>query len=87
MATGITWVFALVGAFILLKVVDVVMGLRVTENDETDGLDLSQHGESGYNLEDDVFGGAISDSGSGHGSGHGAGAAIPASAKSIVAPA
>ncbi|MEA2733912.1 MAG: ammonium transporter, Amt family [Humisphaera sp.] len=87
LATGITWVIALVGAFVLLKLVDVVMGLRVTESDETDGLDLSQHGESGYNLEDDVFGGAISDSGSGHGSGAGAGSAIPASAKSIVAPA
>jgi len=86
-ATGITWVFALIGAFVLLKIVDVVMGLRVTESDETDGLDLSQHGESGYNLEDDVFGGAISDSGSGHGAAAGAGAAIPASAKSIVAPA
>jgi Amt family ammonium transporter len=87
LATWITWCIALVGAFILLKLVDVIMGLRVTESDETDGLDLSQHGESGYNLEDDVFGGAISDSGSSHGSGHGASAAIPASAKSIVAPA
>jgi Amt family ammonium transporter len=87
LATGLTWVVALVGAFILLKLVDVVMGLRVTESDETDGLDLSQHGESGYNLEDDVFGGAISDSGSGHASTAGASAAIPASAKSVVAPA
>ncbi|HEX8523690.1 MAG TPA: ammonium transporter [Tepidisphaeraceae bacterium] len=51
-ATGITWVIAIVGAFILLKLVDVVVGLRVTESDEYDGLDISQHGESGYNLED-----------------------------------
>jgi Amt family ammonium transporter len=87
LATGITWGIAAVGAFILLKLVDVVMGLRASESDETDGLDLSQHGESGYILEDDVFGGAISDSGAGHGAGHGASAAIPASAKSVVAPA
>jgi Amt family ammonium transporter len=86
-ATAITWVFALIGAFVLLKLVDVVMGLRVTESDETDGLDLSQHGESGYNLEDDVFGGAIATDGSSAGATAGAGAAIPASSKSVVAPA
>ena len=41
-----------VGAFILLKIVDVVVGLRVSEADEYDGLDITQHGESGYNLEE-----------------------------------
>jgi Amt family ammonium transporter len=52
LATGLTWVIALVGAFVLLKLVDVTIGLRVREADEYDGLDITQHGESGYNLED-----------------------------------
>jgi Amt family ammonium transporter len=36
---------------VILKVVDVVVGLRVSEEEEVQGLDLSQHGEEGYNLE------------------------------------
>ena len=51
-ATLMTWVFAAVATFVLLKIVDLVTGLRVTESDEYDGLDITQHGESGYNLED-----------------------------------
>ncbi len=39
---------AVVGTFIILKVLDVVMGLRVSQDDEQQGLDLSQHGEEGY---------------------------------------
>jgi Amt family ammonium transporter len=39
---------AIVGTFIILKVLDVVMGLRVTQDEEIQGLDLSQHGEEGY---------------------------------------
>jgi Amt family ammonium transporter len=62
-ATGITWVLAAVGSFILLKITDVVSGLRVTESDEFDGLDLSQHGERGYNF-DEEFGGTVLDGGS-----------------------
>jgi Amt family ammonium transporter len=45
-----TLVFAFVGAFILLKVVDALVGLRVPEEDEIVGLDLSQHGETAYTL-------------------------------------
>jgi Amt family ammonium transporter len=52
LATIVTWVIAIVGSFVLLKLVDAVLGLRVSEADEYDGLDLTQHGESGYNLED-----------------------------------
>jgi Amt family ammonium transporter len=52
LATGVTWVIAIVGSFVLLKIVEAVVGLRVSESDEYDGLDLTQHGESGYNLED-----------------------------------
>ena len=39
---------AAVGTLILLKVLDAVMGLRVSQDDEVHGLDLSQHGEEGY---------------------------------------
>ena len=36
--------------WILLKAVDAVLGLRVTAEQETEGLDLTQHNETGYNL-------------------------------------
>jgi Amt family ammonium transporter len=49
--TGISWVLAIVATFVILKVVDAVVGLRVTPEEETMGLDLSQHGEEGYSLE------------------------------------
>lgn len=62
MATLFTWVFAAIGAFLLLKIVDVVMGLRVSEADELDGLDITQHGESGYNL-DDTYSASLSGEG------------------------
>ena len=58
-ATAVTWVIAVVGAFVLLKLVDLLMGLRVSESDEYDGLDLTQHGESGYNFEES-FPGSVS---------------------------
>jgi Amt family ammonium transporter len=47
----IAWVLAVVGTLVILKVVDWAVGLRVTEEQEVQGLDLSQHGEEGYNLE------------------------------------
>jgi len=37
-------------SFIILKVVDIIIGLRVTEEEETEGLDVAQHDERGYNL-------------------------------------
>ncbi len=36
--------------FIILKVLDVTMGLRVTDEEEVEGLDLSQHSETAYSL-------------------------------------
>jgi len=45
------WVFALVGTIVILKVVDLTTGLRVTEEQEVGGLDITLHGEEGYNLE------------------------------------
>jgi Amt family ammonium transporter len=44
----IAWVLGIVGTLVLLKIVDKLVGLRVTEEQETQGLDLSQHGEEGY---------------------------------------
>jgi Amt family ammonium transporter len=45
------WLLATVGTLAILKFVDWTIGLRVTEEEEVQGLDLSQHGEEGYNLE------------------------------------
>src|SRR5262249_32806353 len=45
------WVLAIVGTAVILKVVDLVIGLRATEEHESQGLDLSQHGEEGYSME------------------------------------
>ena len=44
----IAWVLAIVGTLAILKLVDVTIGLRVSEEEEAQGLDLSQHGEEGY---------------------------------------
>lgn len=49
-AVIVTWVYSIVVTFILLKLVDVVMGLRVDEAAERQGIDLSQHEEEGYIL-------------------------------------
>jgi ammonium transporter, Amt family len=45
------WLFAVVGTIVILKVVDVVTGVRVTQDQEVEGLDITQHGEEAYNLE------------------------------------
>jgi Amt family ammonium transporter len=45
-----TWVYAFVVTFALLKVLDWTLGLRVSEEEEENGLDLSQHSETGYNF-------------------------------------
>ena len=49
-AVAITLVFSVVLTFVLLKILDATMGLRVSEKEEIEGLDLSQHGEEGYIL-------------------------------------
>jgi ammonium transporter, Amt family len=48
-ATAVTWVIAGLGCFIILKIVNVVVGLRPKPEEETQGLDLTLHGESAYN--------------------------------------
>jgi len=45
-----TLVYTAIVSFILLKIVDVVIGLRVTDEQETEGLDIALHDERGYNL-------------------------------------
>jgi Amt family ammonium transporter len=47
----IAWGFALVGTIVLLKITDMITGVRVTETEEIEGLDITQHGEEAYNLE------------------------------------
>ncbi|HZS51070.1 MAG TPA: ammonium transporter [Bryobacterales bacterium] len=47
----ICWLLAALATFIILKIVDALLGVRVSKEDEIEGLDLSQHGEEGYNFE------------------------------------
>ena len=47
---GLAWGISVVGTLVLLFVVDKIIGLRVSTEDEHEGLDLSQHGEEGYDL-------------------------------------
>ncbi len=47
---GFTIVYCGIISAVLLKIVDVVVGLRVDEQEESQGLDLSLHNEAGYNL-------------------------------------
>jgi Amt family ammonium transporter len=50
-AVGATMAYSFVVTFVLLKVLDMVMGLRVSEDDEVAGIDASQHGERAYLLD------------------------------------
>lgn len=50
-ACAIAWGMAIAGTWIILKVCDAVTGVRANETDEREGLDLSMHGEEGYNFE------------------------------------
>jgi len=48
LAVVVVWAFAFVGTWVLGKIVDATMGLRVSPTEETIGLDISQHGERAY---------------------------------------
>jgi ammonium transporter, Amt family len=50
MGMGIGWALSIVGTLVLLVLVDKTIGMRVTAIDESAGLDLSQHGEEGYDF-------------------------------------
>lgn len=54
-ATALTWVLAAVMTFLILQATRILCrGLRLTEADEYEGLDITQHGESGYNFEESI---------------------------------
>jgi ammonium transporter, Amt family len=46
----VAWVYSFVVTWIILKLLDKTMGLRVSDEHELNGLDLSQHGEAGYSF-------------------------------------
>jgi Amt family ammonium transporter len=46
----VTIVYTAIVSYIILKVLDILIGLRVTEDEETEGLDVVLHDERGYNL-------------------------------------
>jgi Amt family ammonium transporter len=48
---AISWALAIVGTLIILKICDALLGVRVSAEQELEGLDVSMHGEEGYNLE------------------------------------
>jgi ammonium transporter, Amt family len=48
-SVGFTLVYTGVLSYILLKIVDMILGLRVSEESETEGLDITEHGETAYN--------------------------------------
>ncbi len=48
LGVAIAWALAIVGTLVILKVVDLTIGLRVSADHEAKGLDLTQHGEEGY---------------------------------------
>jgi Amt family ammonium transporter len=50
-AVAISWGIAIVATLVILKVVDLVVGVRMDVQQETEGMDISLHGEEGYNLE------------------------------------
>ena len=50
-AVCLTLVWSGVGSFVIFKIVDMLVGARVTPDSEQTGLDLSQHGERGYAYE------------------------------------
>ena len=49
-AVAATWVFSIVATFVILKVVEATLGLRVGEQEEVRGLDITEHEEEGYIL-------------------------------------
>lgn len=49
-AIAVTVSLSAIATFVILKAIDATIGLRVTQDEEMEGLDLSQHGESGYIL-------------------------------------
>ena len=55
-ASGVTLAFSFVASFIIIKVIDLIIGARVTPEHEMEGLDSSQHAETAYAMGDIVSG-------------------------------
>jgi Amt family ammonium transporter len=49
-AIGASALYSFIVSVVILKAIDLVMGLRVAKEDEMQGLDITQHSESGYSL-------------------------------------
>lgn len=49
---GAAWIYVFVVTFVIAKVIDMTIGLRMEEETEERGLDLSFHGEEAYSLDD-----------------------------------
>jgi Amt family ammonium transporter len=49
-AVGTTLLWSGIGTLIILKVIDVIVGLRTSTDAEREGLDLTDHGERAYNM-------------------------------------
>jgi Amt family ammonium transporter len=50
LGVGVTLVYTAVVSFVLLKITDALVGNRVAEEEEVEGLDITQHNERGYDL-------------------------------------
>jgi len=50
MAIGVVAVYSFIISLVIFKIIDVVIGVRVCEECEENGLDIEQHGEAGYFL-------------------------------------
>jgi len=48
---AMAWIVALVGSLVLLRITDLIVGVRAAAEQELEGLDLTEHGEEAYNLE------------------------------------
>ena len=56
LAVLVTIAFSAAGTLAVLKVVDALVGLRVTADEEREGLDINLHGEEGYSIGNSSFG-------------------------------
>ena len=50
LATVVTILWAGIASYVIVKIVQSLVGLRVNDEEETEGLDLTYHGERGYDL-------------------------------------
>jgi ammonia channel protein AmtB len=56
LAVAVTAAYSVAGTLVILKVVDALVGLRVTADEEREGLDINLHGEEGYSIGSSTYG-------------------------------